>query len=126
MMQAATVRRSFHLQLLPIQVLLQQVLDVEIVQHRDGAGMYQQNLMSLGAEVQRLENCDLQDVSIAILEGSGDLSVNDELVKLEPEMFVFIPANTDYTLRIHAKLIFLLNRCRPDPTICASPWIMNL
>ncbi|GAP94743.1 cupin domain-containing protein [Leptolyngbya sp. NIES-2104] len=121
-MQASTIRRSFHLQLLPIEIQAHQVLNVEIVQHSDG---YQQNLMSLGAEVQLPELCEAQDVSIAVLEGTGNLVINDEQVQLEPGMFVFIPAMTHHTLKADSKLIFFLNRCHPDPML-ASPWIINL
>lgn len=125
-MQASTIRRSFHLQLLPIEIQPHQVLNVEIVQHSDGArSIYQQNLMSLGAEVQLPEVCDAQDVSIAVLEGTGNLLINDEQIPLEPGMFVFIPAKTHHTLRADTKLVFFLHRCTPDPMI-AAPWLINL
>ncbi|MGV0023439.1 cupin domain-containing protein [Phormidesmis priestleyi] len=133
-MQASDMRRSFHLQLSPIQIQPHQVLNVEIVQHGYGdQAIYQQSMMSLGADVQLPEICDAQAVTIAVLKGNGDLTVNDELVALEPGMFVFIPANTSYQLQTRPlagnstrSLIFLLSRCRPDVTIDASPWIINL
>lgn len=156
MVQASNVRRSFHLQLLPIQIEPHQVLNVEIVQHGYGdRAIYQQNMMSLGADVQLPEICDAQDVTIAVLEGNGTLSVNGELVALEPGMVVFIPANTAHRLQTQplvdnskqpltsiskrplagisrrSQLIFLLNRCRPDhsaPDYSAdeTAWIVNL
>lgn len=135
MVQTSDMRRSFHLQLLPIQVQPHQVLNVEIIQHGYGDQViYQQNMMSLGADVQLLEVCDAQDVTIAVLEGWGDLTVDDQLVALEPGMFVFIPANTAHRIQTpplagntkRPRLIFLLNRCRPDIKIDESPWIINL
>ncbi|NJR48450.1 MAG: cupin domain-containing protein [Leptolyngbyaceae cyanobacterium CSU_1_3] len=127
MVQFADMRRSFHLQLLPIQIQPRQVLNVEIVQHSYGEqAIYQQNIMSLGTDVQMPEICDAQDVTIAVLEGNGNLIVNDELVALEPGIFVFIPANTCHTLQTQSQLIFLLSRCSPGLAIDESSWVINL
>ncbi|KAM3110378.1 cupin domain-containing protein [Phormidesmis sp. 146-33] len=134
-MQASDMRRSFHLRLLPIQIQPHQVLNVEIIQQGYGdQAIYQQNMMSLGADVELPEICDAQDVTIAVLEGNGNLTVNDELVKLEPGMFVFIPANTVHRLQTQSlagiskrsHLIFLLNRYKPDHSIDESAWVINL
>ncbi len=65
--------------------------------------------MSLGADVQLPAIRDAQDVTIAVLDGCGNLTVNDETVALEPGMFVFIPADTFHTLQTQSRLVFLLN-----------------
>lgn len=127
MAQAADLRRPFHLQLLPMQSQPNQVLNVEIVQHGDGdRALYQQNLMSLGSDVQLPEICDAKDITIAILEGTGNLIIQEETVMLEPGVFVFIPANISHRLQTQARLVFLLNRCMPDRDIHDSPWVINL
>ncbi|NDJ17365.1 cupin domain-containing protein [Myxacorys almedinensis] len=127
MVQTADRRRSFYLQLLPAQIQPHQVLNLEIVHHGYGdQALYQQSIMSLGTDVQLPEICDAQDITIAVIEGNGTLTVNDEIVTLEPGVFVFIPANTYHMLQTQSQLIFLLNRCRPDPDIGESSWIINL
>ncbi|MCY7274309.1 MAG: cupin domain-containing protein [Phormidesmis sp. CAN_BIN44] len=127
MAQAADIRRPFHLQLLPMQSQPHQILNVEIVQHGDGdQALYQQNLMSLGADVQLPEICDAKDITIAVLEGNGSLIIQEETVTLEPGMFVFIPANTSHTLQTRSSLVFLLNRCMPNRDTHDLPWVINL
>ncbi len=127
MVQAMNMHRAFHLQLLPIEALPHRVINLEIVQHSYGRKtLYQQNLMSLGAEVELLEICDATDVTLTVLEGQGSLTLHEEVVILEPGMFVFIPAQTPHTLRTQASLVFLLIRCEPDPFASESAWVINL
>lgn len=127
MAQAADLRRPFHLQLLPMQSQPHQILNVEIVQHGDGdQTLYQQNLMSLGADVQLPEICDARDITIAVLEGTGSLIIQAETVTLEPGLFVFIPANISHRLETRSRLVFLLNRCMPDRDTTDLPWVINL
>ena len=125
MAQAADLRRPFHLQLLPMQSQPHQILNVEIVQHGDQS-LYQQNLMSLGADVQLPEMCDAKDITIAVLEGNGNLIIQEETVTLEPGIFVFIPANISHSLQTRSRLVFLLNRCMPDRDTHDLPWVINL
>lgn len=115
MVQAMNMHRAFHLQLLPIEALPHQAINLEIVQHSYAQQtIYQQNLMSLGTEVELLEICDAKDVTLTVLEGQGSLALHEEVLTLEPGMFVFIPAQTPHTLRTQASLIFLLIRCEPE------------
>ncbi|MBV9388719.1 MAG: cupin domain-containing protein [Chroococcidiopsidaceae cyanobacterium CP_BM_ER_R8_30] len=116
MVQAMNMHRAFHLQLLLIGSLPHQAINLEIVQHSYARQtMYQQNLMSLGTEAELLEICDAKDVTLTVLEGQGSLTLYEEVLTLEPGMFVFIPAQTPHTLRTQASLIFLLVRCEPEP-----------
>lgn len=126
MVQTTNVHRAFHLQLLPLKAASGQVINFEIVEYTHGTQtLYQQNLMSLGAETELPEICD-GTVTIAVLEGEGSLSLNDDVVSLEPGRFVFIPANMPHRLQTQTSLIFLLSRCEPDPGIDESAWVINL
>lgn len=112
---ASNIQRPFHLQLLPTSVTSQQAINVEIVQHSYGQQVvYQQNLMSLGAGVELPEVCDSTDVTIVILEGNGAIALNQQVVTLEPGMFIFVPAHTTHTLKTTSRLTFLLIRAQPD------------
>lgn len=125
MVQAMNMHRAFHLQLLPMEVLPRQVFNLEILQHSYGQQTLYQQLMSLGANVELPEICDATDVTLTVLEGEGTLTLNQEVVTLEPGMFVFIPAHMLYTLRTQTSLIFLLIRCEPEPTASESAWVVN-
>ena len=84
-----------------------------------------QKLMSLypNSEIPDLDNS--QDVTIAVLEGLGNLAVGDRTVTLEPGVFVFIPAGIPRTLKVETNLNFLLINCEADPDMSESAWLMN-
>ena len=126
-MQTTAMHRSFHLQLLPIKAAAQQVINFEIVEyaHRQQT-LYQQNLMSLGAETELPEICDEKDVTIAVLEGHGNLTLNQQNIPLEPGQFIFIPAQMAHTLRTQTGLVFLLSRCESNSGLPETAWAITL
>lgn len=85
-----------------------------------------QNLMSLGADTELPELCDEKDVTIAVLEGCGNLTLNQETIPLEPGRFIFIPAQMPHTLRTQTSLIFLLSRCESDSGLPETAWAITL
>ena len=125
MVQATNMHHSFHLQLLPIEASPSGITNLEIVQHSYGHLTCRQNLMSLRSQVELPKICDSTDVMIAILFGNGSLTLDNEVVMLEPGVFVFIPAHTPHTLQTRTSLAFLLNRCESDST-SESVWVGNL
>lgn len=127
MVQTTAIHQPFHLQLLPLNAASQQVINVEIVEYTHGQQtLYQQNLMSLGAETELPEICDGKDVTIAVLEGQGSLTLNEEIIPLEPGRFIFIPAQIPHTLRTCTRLVFLLCRCESDPGLPETAWALTL
>ncbi|HAT12641.1 MAG TPA: hypothetical protein DCS91_02655 [Microcoleaceae bacterium UBA11344] len=86
---------------------------------------YSQKLMSLGknSEIPDLDHS--QDVTIAVLEGLGNLAVGDRTVTLQPGVFVFIPAGIPRTLKAETTLNLLLINCEADPDMSESAWLMN-
>ena len=91
----------------------------------DGQPADSQKLMSLGknAEIPDLDNS--KDVTIAVLEGVGTLTVCDRTVTLTPGVFVFVPAGIPRTLKVQTTLNLLLIDCEPDPDMSESAWLMN-
>lgn len=85
-----------------------------------------QNLMTLGADTELSEICDQKDVTIAVLEGEGQLKLNQEIIPLEPEQLVFIPALLPHTIQAQTNLTVLLSRCEPDPSSSDSAWLITL
>lgn len=127
MVQTTAMHRSFHLQLLPLKADAQQVINFEIVEYTHGhQTLYQQNLMSLGAETELPEICDEKDVTIAVLEGHGNLTLNQEIIPLEPGRFIFIPAQMSHTLRTQTSLVFLLSRCESNSGLPETAWAITL
>jgi len=127
MVQITAIHRPFHLQLLPLNASSGQVINFEIVEYTSGQQtLYQQNLMSLGAETQLPEICEEKDVTIAVLEGHGTLTLNQEIVPLEPGRFIFIPAQMSHTLRTQTSLVFLLSRCESNSGLPEKAWAITL
>lgn len=127
MVQTTAIHRSFHLQLLPLKADTQQVINVELVEYTHGQKtLYQQNLMSLGAGAQLPEVCDRKDVTIAILQGNGSLTLNQETIPLEPGRFIFIPTQLPHSLQAHTRLVFLLCRSEADSDLSETAWMMTL
>lgn len=91
----------------------------------DGQPADSQKLMSLGknSEIPDLDNS--KDVTIAILEGVGTLTVCDRTVTLTPGVFVFVPAGIPRTLKVQTTLNLLLIDCEPDPDLSESAWLIN-
>ncbi len=127
MVQTTAIHRPFHLQLLLFNPASEQVINFEIVEYTHGQQtLYQQNLMSLGAETELPEICEEKDVTIAVLEGQGNLILNQEIIPLETGRFIFIPAQMSYTLRTQTSLTFLLSRCEPNSGLPEKAWAITL
>jgi mannose-6-phosphate isomerase-like protein (cupin superfamily) len=126
MVQTTAIARPFHLQLLPPSVASGQVINCEIVEYTSGQQTLYQHLMSLGAETQLPEICDNKDVTIAVLEGHGKLTLNQEIIPLEPGRFIFIPAQMSHTLQTQTSLVFLLSRCEPNSGLPETAWAITL
>lgn len=127
MVQTTTIHRPFHLQLLPLNAAAQQAINFEIVEYTHAhQTLYQQNLMSLGAETQLPQICDHLDVTIAILEGHGSLTLAEEIIPLEPGRLIFIPAQIPHTLRTQTGLVFLLSRCKSNSGLPETAWAITL
>jgi len=84
-----------------------------------------QKLISLGRNSQIPDLDHSTDVSIAVLEGVGTLTVCDRTVTLTPGVFVFVPAGIPRTLKVQTTLNLLLIDCEPDPDLSESAWLMN-
>ena len=84
-----------------------------------------QKLMSLGknSEIPDLDNS--KDVTLAVLEGAGTLTVCDRTVTLKPGVFVFVPAGIPRNLKVQTTLNLLLIDCEADPDMSESAWLMN-
>lgn len=83
-------------------------------------------LISLGAETQLPEICDDKDVTIAVLEGQGNLTLNQEIIPLEPGQLIFIPAQMPHTLQTQTSLVFLLSRCESNCGLPEKAWSITL
>ncbi len=84
-----------------------------------------QKLISLGTNSEIPDLDHSQDVTIAVLEGLGNLAVGDRTVTLQPGVFVFIPAGIPRTLKVETTLNLLLINCEADPDMSESAWLMN-
>ena len=127
MAQTTAMHRSFHLQLLPLKAAAQQLINFEIVEYTHAhQTLFQQNLMSLGADIELPELCNEKDVTITVLEGCGNLTLNQETIPLEPGRFIFIPAQMPHILRAQTSLIFLLSRCESDSGLPETAWAITL
>lgn len=82
-------------------------------------------LMSLGknSEIPDLDNS--KDVTLAVLEGMGTLTVCSQTVTLKPGVFVFVPAGIPRSLKVQTTLNLLLIDCEADPDLSESAWLMN-
>jgi len=121
-----TTERSPHLQLLPSSVASGQVINFEIVESTHEQQTLYQYLMNLGAETKVLEICDDKDVTIAVIEGQGKLTLNQEIIFLEPGRLIFIPAQMPHTLQTQTSLVFLLSRCESNCDLPEKAWSITL
>ena len=126
MVQTTVSDRPFNLQLLPSSVASGQVINFEIVEYTQGQQTLYQQLMSLGAETQLPEICDDKDVTIAVLEGQGSLTLNQEIIFLDPGRLIFIPAQMPHTLQTQTSLVFLLSRCESNSGLPEKAWSITL
>lgn len=83
-------------------------------------------LISLGAETQLPEICDDKDVTITVLEGQGNLTLNQEIIPLESGRLIFIPAQMPHTLQTQTSLVFLLSRCESNSGLPEKAWSITL
>ncbi len=125
MVQTTAINRSLNLQLLPSSDASGQVINSEIVEYNHGQQTLYQ-LMSLGAETQLPEICEDKDVTIAILEGQGSLTLNQEIILLEPGRLIFLPAQMPHTLQTQTSLVFLLGRCESNSGLPGKAWSITL
>jgi len=127
MVQTTAIHQPFHLRLLPMPAASQRILNVEILEYMHGQQtLYQQNLISLGADTELPEISDEKDITIAVLEGEGNLKLNQDTIPLELGRLVFIPAYLPHTIQAQTHLTFLLSRCEPDPSSHDSAWLITL
>ncbi len=91
----------------------------------DGKPAESQKMMSLGknSEIPDLDNS--KDVTLAVLEGVGTLTVCSRTVTLKPGVFVFVPAGIPRSLKVQTTLNLLLIDCEADPDMSESAWLMN-
>ncbi|MFB8796817.1 MAG: cupin domain-containing protein [Microcoleus sp.] len=91
----------------------------------DTQAPYSQKLIGLGTNSEIPDLDHSQDVTIAVLEGLGNLAVGDRTVTLQPGVFVFIPAGIPRTLKAETTLNLLLINSEADPDMSESAWLMN-
>ncbi|MEO6863423.1 MAG: hypothetical protein ABI180_18090 [Microcoleus sp.] len=91
----------------------------------DGQPVYSQKVMSLGTNSEIPDLDRSKDVTLAVLEGVGTLTVCDRTVTLTPGVFVFLPAGIPRSLKVQTTLNLLLIDCEPDPDMSESAWLMN-
>ena len=84
-----------------------------------------QKLMNLRANSEIPEFDHSQDVTIAVLEGLGNLAVGDRTVTLQPGVFVFIPAGIPRTLKVETILNLLVINYEAQPDLGESVWLMS-
>lgn len=83
-------------------------------------------LISLGTEIQLPEICDDKDVTITVSEGQGNLTLNQEIIPLEPGRLSFIPGHMPHTLQTQSSLFFLLSRCESNSGLPEKAWSITL
>ena len=91
----------------------------------DGQPAESQKLMSLGKNSEIPDLDDSKDVTLAVLEGVGTLTVCSRTVTLKPGVFVFVPAGIPRSLKVQTTLNLLLIDCEADPDMSESAWLMN-
>lgn len=64
-------------------------------------------LICLTAGTQMPEHTAARNVSITVIEGRGILTLAAQEVMLEPDIFVYMPANTPHALHATENLAFL-------------------
>lgn len=128
MAQTINMHHDFHRSPLPTEMMPDRVVNPNpfLLDSTDQPAADHQSLIELRADVELPEFCDSKDVVIAVLEGRGSLMVQEGVVHLEPELFVFVPTQTRYRLQIDTNLMLLLSQYEPDLTSSKSVWIVHL
>jgi glyoxylate utilization-related uncharacterized protein len=88
--------------------------------------LFHQPVMELQPSTECVELCDRQDLAIAVLDGSGQLTVHGEAIALTSGLLVLIPAQTPYRLQTQSGLVVFVNRCEPEAVPSCSAWLMTL
>lgn len=70
----------------------------------------QYNLLCLAAQAKIPEHTSPQNATVQVIEGTGELTLNGQVIVLEPGVFIFMPANAPHTLAAASNLAFLLTR----------------
>ena len=68
----------------------------------------QYTLFCLASGTDIAEHTSTRNAVIHVLEGQGTLVLNGQEIKLEPGIFVFMPANAPHALKAECNLAFLL------------------
>ena len=68
----------------------------------------QYSLFCLAANTEISEHSAKRNATIHVLEGTGILTLDGETIKLEPGIFVFMPANAPHALEATSNLAFIL------------------
>ncbi|MGM3306129.1 cupin domain-containing protein [Anabaena sp. WFMT] len=68
----------------------------------------QYTLFCLAANTEISEHTSTRNATVNVLEGGGLLTLSGEEIKLEPGVFVFMPANAPHALQAESNLSFLL------------------
>lgn len=118
MIQAINVRRTVHP---PLSSALPHPCNSDPLRSADAL---HEQLMKLEAGMGLPDTSD-SDVTIAVLEGCGDLTLANETVALEPGTVVFIPAQTHRTLHTQTCLTLLLLRGEHNAAPDESAWVVR-
>jgi quercetin dioxygenase-like cupin family protein len=78
----------------------------------DGCCRY--TLMSLAMGMQIVEHCNPRNATVNVIEGKGMLILELEELILEPNVFIFIPANMRHKVKAITNLSFLLTLSEYD------------
>ena len=68
----------------------------------------QYSLFCLAANTEISQHTTSRNATIHVIEGRGILTLDGETIKLEPGVFVFMPANAPHALEATSNLAFIL------------------
>ncbi|WP_413172792.1 cupin domain-containing protein [Anabaena azotica] len=68
----------------------------------------QYTLFCLAANTEISEHTSTRNATVNVLEGRGLLTLSGEKIKLEPGVFIVMPANAPHALQAESNLSFLL------------------
>lgn len=74
--------------------------------YKDDACQY--SLFCLAANTEISEHTATRNATIQAIEGTGILTLNGEIITLEPGVFVFMAANAPHALEAKSNLAFIL------------------
>jgi quercetin dioxygenase-like cupin family protein len=74
----------------------------------------QQTLLCLAAGTDISEHTSTQNAVVHVLEGRGILTLNGQDIKLEPDVLIFMSANTPHAVKADENLAFLLTLSKAE------------